>query len=248
MRDPITLGLLLSAALHLAVLVLIQPTPGGGAPRTLVLNARLEGPPASPAEAPPAAEETPPQETPPPSLPEPPLPQTPPPQPVPVMTSPVPAPVSLPLPPASPEPVRPAPTPAATTASTAPPSGAPAAIPSPRVGPAAGSSLPSLPLGIDPTWYAARQVDSQPKAIGIIQPEYPEEARRVNLEGSVKLMLKIDELGRVKEAEVVESIPPGAFDGAALKAFRDAVFRPAMKDGRPVRYQAYMRVDFKLED
>jgi protein TonB len=52
----------------------------------------------------------------------------------------------------------------------------------------------------------------------------------------------------VQSAEVVEATPPGVFDKAALAAFRDARFTPAMKDGRPVRYQAYIRVDFKLED
>lgn len=118
----------------------------------------------------------------------------------------------------------------------------------PNVGPAPLSPLPALPLGIDTTWYLARQVDVHPRAIGRIEPAYPEEARRRNQEGTLKLMLKIDELGRVKEAEVVEAQPPGMFDEAALAAFRNARFQPAMKDGRPVRYQAYMRVDFKLED
>ncbi len=84
--------------------------------------------------------------------------------------------------------------------------------------------------------------------MGRIEPVYPEEARRGNVEGSLKLMVKIDELGRVISVEVVEARPPGIFERAALDAFRDARFQPAMKDGRPVRYQAYMRVDFKLEN
>ena len=110
------------------------------------------------------------------------------------------------------------------------------------------SGLPSLPIGIDTQWYLARQVDRQPKAIGLIEPVYPEEAKRRDIEGTLKLMLKIDDLGRVLSAEVVEATPPGVFDVAALAAFRDARFNPAMKDGRPVRYQAYIRVDFRLED
>ena len=110
------------------------------------------------------------------------------------------------------------------------------------------TGFPSLPIGIDTQWYLARQVDKQPKAIGSIEPVYPEEAKRRDIEGTLKLMLKIDDLGRVLSAEVVEASPPGVFDKAALAAFRDARFSPAMKDGRPVRYQAYIRVDFKLED
>jgi protein TonB len=105
-----------------------------------------------------------------------------------------------------------------------------------------------LPIDIDTNWYQARQVDVHPKAIGVIEPAYPEEAKRRNIEGTLKLMLKIDDLGRVQSAEVVEATPPGVFDEAALAAFRGAHFRPAMRDGRPVRYQAYMRVEFKLKD
>jgi len=110
------------------------------------------------------------------------------------------------------------------------------------------AGLPSLPIAIDNTWYLARQVDVHPKAIGAIEPAYPETAKRQNLEGSLKLMLKIDDLGRVTSAEVVESVPPDVFDAAALAAFSGARFSPAIRDGRPVRYQAYIRVEFKLKD
>ena len=41
MREPIILGLLLSACLHLAALGLIQPSPGSGKARTVVIHARL---------------------------------------------------------------------------------------------------------------------------------------------------------------------------------------------------------------
>jgi protein TonB len=105
-----------------------------------------------------------------------------------------------------------------------------------------------LPIGIDTNWYQARQVDNQPKAIGVIEPVYPEEAKRRNQEGTLKLMLKIDDLGRVQSAEVVEATPSGVFDAAALEAFKSARFQPAMREGRPVRYQAFIRVDFKLKD
>jgi protein TonB len=100
---------------------------------------------------------------------------------------------------------------------------------------------------VDTTWYLARQVDRHPRAIGNITPKYPELARQRNQEGTLKLRVKIDDLGRVREVEVVEAQPPEVFDEAALEAFRAARFHPAMKDGRPVRYEAYMRVEFKLE-
>ena len=108
--------------------------------------------------------------------------------------------------------------------------------------------LPALPLGVDDTWYQARQVDVQTRVIGRIAPAYPDAARRRSQEGTLRAMLKIDDLGRVQSVEVVEAQPPGVFEEAALEALRQARFRPAMKDGRPVRFQATLRVDFKLED
>ncbi len=239
-QAPITRGLLLSAALHLALLTLIHPAPGSGKARMVMINARLElGEPAPPKATPalvePAAksaevkreasEAT-------------------------VLASSAPVPTAVPtaMPAASrPEIAPEAPSPSA-PAEPAPdvPAGHDGAASS-GIGPSAPSSLPSVPLGIDTTWYLARQVDGFPKSIGRIEPVYPEEARRRNLQGSLKLMLKIDDLGRVQEAEVVEAAPPGIFDAAALDAFRNARFTPAMRDGRPVRYQAYIRVDFRLE-
>lgn len=240
-QAPITRGLLLSAALHFALLALIHPAPGSGKARTIVINARLElGAPAPPKALPtlvkPVAKSaTVPIETKEKTV---------------LVTVPAtktPAPLEMPAP-AEPE-IAKAPLPSSSQTESgagAPPESAGTA--SPGVGPATPSPLPSVPLGVDTTWYLARQVDVFPKHIGRIEPLYPEEARRRNLEGSLKLMLKIDDLGRVQEAEVVEATPPGVFDEAALTAFRNARFKPAMRDGRPVRYRAYIRVDFKLEE
>lgn len=236
LKAPITRGLLLSAALHLALLAVIQPAPGHGEKRNTVIQARLEISAAKPipTKAPllePVTDRARSSE----------------PHAQPTLVS-----SDTPAASTSSAPVEPGPAPVPV------PAPAPAAMPgerktgtesaSPSTGPVAAPSLPSLPLGVDTTWYLARQVDVFPKSIGHIQPVYPEEARRQNLAGTLKLMLKIDDLGRVREAEVVEATPPGVFDAAALEAFRNARFQPAMRDGRPVRYQAYIRVDFKLED
>ena len=75
-----------------------------------------------------------------------------------------------------------------------------------RQGSQAASNLPSLPLGIDTNWYLARQVDKHPKAIGSVRPVYPEAAQRDDIEGTLKLKLRIDDLGRVQDAEVVEAM------------------------------------------
>ncbi len=237
---PIVQFLLLSACLHLAAIMILQPASGKRSSDTLVIHARLAGPiPAKTSISP--------------------TPQAP----VPVPAKPVPTPATpraaaepaplAPMAPTAPSPS--APIAAPVQAATGPIFSAPPPTPAPSqtIGPATTPSgpetkLPSLPLAVDTTWYLARQVDSQPKAIDKIEPAYPAEARLRNLDGSLKLMLKIDDLGRVQTAEVVEAEPPGIFDESALAAFRNARFRPAMKDGRPVRCQAYIRVEYKLRD
>lgn len=105
----------------------------------------------------------------------------------------------------------------------------------------------NLPAVFDSHWYGAREVDRHPKALGQIQPAYPENARRDGLEGWVKLRLKIDEQGEVTEVEVIEAQPAGVFDRAAAEAFRPARFEPARRQGMPVRYEGFFRVKFELE-
>lgn len=251
LHDPLSSGLLLSLSLHLAVLGLVQPAPGGGEMETMVINARLALPtPETQQDVPQVISEP---------VPEPAAERVPQPvvapvtAPQPLLTSNVPSPAP-PLP-VSPTPVEPAPTPkptpVAAAAAVSPPEVKPASAPATAVigtaTPHAGPSVP-LSIGFDSTWYVARQVDVHARAQSSIVPDYPDQARRRSQEGTLKLMVKIDDLGRVRDVEVVEADLPGVFDEAALEAFRNTRFHPAMKDGRPVRYQAYIRVVFKLRD
>lgn len=243
---PIYNTLLLSLSLHLALLALIQPVPGGGGMETLVIQARLAVPEPLP-EATPEAE---PELVPEPAVEaKPPLPPAKAPEPL--LTSHVPSPAP-PLP-VAPTPFETAPAPVPAPPVAAVPAREPVkALPVATMAPSApaapnGASVP-IGIGIDTTWYLARQVDVHARAQGGIVPDYPDQARRRNQEGTLKLMVKIDDLGRVRDVEVVEADLPGVFDDAALEAFRNARFHPAMKDGRPVRYQAYIRVVFKLRD
>ena len=243
LNQPIANSLLLSLSLHLALLALVQPAPGGGESGTLVINARLAPPPQA---VPPAAPEPVPEPDTAPAT----KPVMPPQQaPQALLTGIVPSPAPpLPLP-ATP--------PVAASAAESKPVIAPAAAIEAKpksvataaatAAATAGTNAP-LSIGVDTNWYLARQVDVHARAASSIVPDYPEEARRRNQEGTLKLMVKIDDLGRVRDVEVVEADLPGVFDAAALEAFRHARFQPAMKDGRPVRYQAFIRVVFRLQD
>jgi len=108
-------------------------------------------------------------------------------------------------------------------------------------------ALLSVPALFDPTWYEARQLDVRPRAVQTIQPDYPARARREGIEGNVRLMLKVDENGEVREVKVMEAEPAGVFDTAALAAFGSARFVPAQRNGLPVRALIYIRVSFRLD-
>ncbi len=97
---------------------------------------------------------------------------------------------------------------------------------------------------VDDTWYPARQLDVLPVALVEVEPAYPEAAAAASIGGEVTLLLHVDEMGRIRERSVVESDPPGVFDQAALAAFREVLFQPALKDGRRVRSRVLVTVSF----
>ncbi len=127
----------------------------------------------------------------------------------------------------------------------------PPAAPLPPVVPAPAESPPGLAAApsvatrpapdlaisssVDFTYYSARDVDVQPRALREIVPDYPGDADRQRLSGKVRLQLKLETDGRIIDIEVVSASPPGLFEDSAKKAFRDARFLPAQKNGHPVR-------------
>lgn len=126
------------------------------------------------------------------------------------------------------------------------PAAAPAAPAPDRLPPK--SPLPALdiPLTEDPTYYTAKQVDVHPAASHPVTPEFPDAAAQSGIEGYVTLRLLIDDAGAVREISVVEAQPPDAFEAAALSAFRNARFSPALRNGRPVKSEVLIKVSFEL--
>jgi protein TonB len=79
------------------------------------------------------------------------------------------------------------------------------------------------------------------------RPEYPALAQRRGLEGSVTVRLRIDARGRVVDAVVVESDPPGIFDATALRTVRSYRFSPARRGGQAVATTLQQTIRFELE-
>lgn len=78
-----------------------------------------------------------------------------------------------------------------------------------------------------------------------ITPTYPPQARKLGKEGVVLLRLAIDESGKLKAVEVLQSAGQ-LFDEEAMQALKSSSFLPATADGRPVPSLAVIRIRFSL--
>lgn len=127
-----------------------------------------------------------------------------------------------------------------------PPAGPPAASEPAPAQPAFAEPPPAavLTASVDLTYYTARELDRQPRALREIVPQYPAEADRQRLSGKVRLLLKLEVDGRVSDIELVDATPPDLFEDSAIRAFREARFAPAIKNGRPVRALMQVEVEY----
>lgn len=88
------------------------------------------------------------------------------------------------------------------------------------------------------------RVDRGPRLLRSVQPEYPPEAFTKKVEGVVEMEILVDAGGLVARARVTRSVP--LLDAAAVRAVRQWVFAPAIKDGRAVPTLAKAPVTFKI--
>jgi protein TonB len=105
----------------------------------------------------------------------------------------------------------------------------------------------AITSAVDLTYYSARDLDVQPRALREILPDYPADADRRRLSGKVRLQLELEADGRISDLDVVSGSPPGVFEASAIRAFREARFAPAQKNGRPVRARVLIEVLYDWE-
>lgn len=86
---------------------------------------------------------------------------------------------------------------------------------------------------------------SAPLVLSKAEPEYSEEARKAKFQGTVVLMIIVDDKGLPQNIRVVRPLGLG-LDEKAIEAVQKWRFRPAMKDGRPVKVEATVEVNFRL--
>lgn len=153
-----------------------------------------------------------------------------------------------------PSPVLPQPQPAVPAALPSPQHAALPAPSAPAVAPAREAPGPAIdvPLLADMRYYTARELDVQPAALRKPQPAYPARAEEQGVAGRVVVRLHLEADGSISRTEVMSVAPSGVygemFRKATLDALRDARFRPALRNGQPVRAVVEIPVVFEPDE
>ncbi len=97
----------------------------------------------------------------------------------------------------------------------------------------------------DDTIYT--KVDENPVPIKTPPPKYPDSMRHDGTSGVVALVLVIDEKGEIISSTVAKSSHHD-FEKPALDAVRNWKFKPAKKDGTPVKVRVTIPLRFNVDD
>jgi protein TonB len=86
---------------------------------------------------------------------------------------------------------------------------------------------------------------TEPKVITSVDPEFSEEARKAKFSGNVLVYFVVDENGNPTHVRVMRGVGMG-LDEKAVEAVRQYKFKPGMKDGKPVKVDLAIEVNFQI--
>lgn len=95
---------------------------------------------------------------------------------------------------------------------------------------------------------APRVTEARPLAGQNAQPEYPRDAQRRGLSGSVLLRVDVAADGTATNVDFVQRSGAPELDRAAMNAVRKWRFAPARRDGKPIASSVNVPVDFVLPE
>jgi periplasmic protein TonB len=84
-----------------------------------------------------------------------------------------------------------------------------------------------------------------PVLVSQVDPEFSEEARKAKFSGNVEVYLWVDEQGNPSHVKVVRGVGMG-LDEKAIEAVRQYKFKPALQNGKPVKVDLYVDVNFQI--
>jgi len=120
--------------------------------------------------------------------------------------------------------------------------------PSGTTHPGLGGFVKSVEEEIAPPIDSFRIFDSDPEAIFLAEPDYPEMARKAGFEGMLVIRVLIDREGSVREAVIMKSTGTNVgFEQAAIDAAMKSKFTPAQQNNHPVMCWSSYTVVFRLD-
>jgi TonB family protein len=119
-------------------------------------------------------------------------------------------------------------------------------VTTPTQPPATPSQATTTPIPRRPGSAAAPSDTQEPRLIQRVAADYPPEAARNGIEGSVDVSFTISPQGKVSDVTVVNAVPSDIFNRAAITAVRRWKYEPKTVNGVPVEAHQHLRVQFKL--
>lgn len=120
------------------------------------------------------------------------------------------------------------------------PASAPPPEPKPKI-PEIESSQPNA-LPYQEVFYKSSELDEQPYPLKPVNPSRPNDGE--GIAGWVRLLLLIDDSGKLVQSSVISSEAPESFHEAALNAFLEIPFSPGKRAGKPVNSRMVIKVTF----
>jgi protein TonB len=87
-----------------------------------------------------------------------------------------------------------------------------------------------------------------PKAESLVQPAYPESARKAGIEGTAVVEVTVSTDGAVLGCSLATSSGNALLDAAAVGAAKSSKFTPGTKDGKPAVMKVRVTLRFRLAD
>ena len=108
-------------------------------------------------------------------------------------------------------------------------------------------ALLCIPLHANADDAIYTKVDVNPVPVKTPPPEYPTAMRRQSISGMVAVSIVIDDTGVVTSTKVVKTSQV-EFEEPAIEAVKKWKFKPAQKDGAPVKMKVTVPIKFNLEE
>jgi protein TonB len=112
----------------------------------------------------------------------------------------------------------------------------------------AGVMLVLLACGSQPKTTPVAGNAVPPKAESLVQPPYPEEARKAGATGTAIVEVTVGADGVMRRCSLVVSSGNSQLDEAALQAVRVSKFAAGTRDGKPIQMKVKVPFRFKLDD